>query len=125
MEALFRGFVGRNAGARMRFQQSSIYTCINCPNRLFVGITSRVAGGPGGAKIGVGTSGVGGAGMGLSVSDVALRLSKGGVEVFALEEVELLERVDLLEQLADCLEPSTASFLATLWVTAPHKRAWQ
>lgn len=36
-------------------------------------------------------------------------------EAFILEEVELLERKDLLKPLADLLKKPTASFLARFW----------
>ena len=79
-----------------------------------MGIIVGAAGGPGGVRTCVGTSRAGRAG-------VAPGLSEGEAEVFALERVKLLERVDLLEPLADCLEPPTTSLLATFWATASCK----
>lgn len=56
------GFVGRNAGARTRFWWFSIYICVNCQNKSFVGRTTRAAGGPGGVGTGADALGVGRAG---------------------------------------------------------------
>ncbi len=63
--------------------------------------------------------------MGASLlgASIAPQLSESKAKVFALEEVELLERVDLLDPLIDHLKPPIISFLAILLATAPHKGA--
>ena len=76
---------------------------MNCLNKLSVGAG---AGAAIGRAIGVGA--------GISVAGVALGLTDGGVEVFTLVEVELLEQKDLLKPLADLIGPAAASLLATL-----------
>lgn len=82
-----------------------MYACINCLNNSSVGAEA-------GAAIGE----TGGAGAGASGAGVAPGLAEGGVGVpnSTSEGVELLERVDFLEPLADLLEPSRASLRATL-----------
>ena len=81
-----------------------MYACINYQKKLFMGITAEAAGGLGGVKTSGGASGAGGVSMDLSEAGISLGLSKGKAEMFALEEVELLEQVDLLEPLANHLE---------------------
>lgn len=88
---------------------------------IIVGIVRKL----GGTKILASLSRVGGAKKSLSGADLAPGLSKGWAKVFALEEIELLEQVDLLEPLANCLKPPATSFLATLWVATPYKGTWQ
>ena len=50
----------------------------------------------------------------ISGTSMALRLTNGRAKVFTLAEVELLEREDLLEPLADLIGPVVISLLATL-----------
>lgn len=61
--------------------------------------------------------------IGAGVGAVIGAVGASGVEMreSASEGVELLERVDLLEPLADRLRLSAASLLATLWAAAPLK----
>lgn len=108
--------MSKNARSQTGFLRFSMYACINCQNRSFVGIAVGAAGRVGG--VGIGVSGVGEADAGTSRAGVALQPIDGEAEVFALEEVELLERKDLLKLLADSLEPLAASLLATLWAAA-------
>lgn len=100
-----------------------MYACRNYQNRSFVGITARAAGRFGGARIGTGVSGVGKTGLGLPKAVVAPILLEGGAKIFVCEEIELFERVDLLEPLADCLKLSAVSLLATLWAVVSRKKA--
>ena len=100
-----------------------MYACINCRNKSFMEIAAGAAKRFREARKGIGASGAGGPGASTSEAGVAPRSTDGGAEVFALEGVEAPEREDLLEPLADPLEPPAASFLATLWAAAPCRRA--
>lgn len=86
-------------------------------------ITARAARGSGGTGTGAGAFEVNRADTGLLGASVAPGLLESKVEVFVLEGVELLKRVDLLEPLADCLELLATSFLAILWAAALCKGA--
>ena len=76
---------------------------MNCLNKSSVGTGAGAAIG-GAIRVDAGISGGG----------VASGLTDGGAEVFTLAEVELLEREDHWEPLADLRESAAASFLATL-----------
>lgn len=96
-----------------------MYACMNCLNRLSVG-----AGG--GAEAGFGEEGTkaGARVVGASGANMAPGSADGGVGVLesALERLlGLLDRVDLLEPLADRLESALIRLWATLWAAAPHR----
>ena len=60
-----------------------------------------------------GASGAGRTGAGTLATGIALGLTDGGAVIFGLEGVELLEREDLWEPLANLRGPAAACLLTT------------
>ena len=90
-----------------------------------MGITTGATEKLGGARADAGAFRVGRRDMSLSGLGIAPGLSECKTELFALEEVELLEWIDLLEPLADYLEPPAASLLIILWAATCCRRVGQ
>ena len=84
---------------------------LNSPS-IDAGARTAIAGAEKKGKVETGASRVCKTGTGTLATGVALGLTDGGVVVLGLEGVELLERKDFWELLADLIGPTAASFLA-------------
>lgn len=82
----------KNARTRMRFWRFPIYTCINCPKKLFMSIIAKIIRRL--VKTKTKTLEINRAGMGILKADITLGLTNGGASRYILDKLKLLERKD-------------------------------